>query len=133
VNIQVPAGLAAAHNAIVEFGYGPELYCIGQRANTAWDGRREKCAKGTQQIKWYDEGAKTLVGNDVGKNFDFESDEPTMTGVSCTAGSSCTVTIPVIPLRPVWYRYKIRNSSNVTIFTSHACTNEQDCMITIPY
>jgi hypothetical protein len=127
VHIQVPPGLSAVDNAVVEFGYNLQLYCVGQQTDTAWDGRSETCVKGNQPIEWYNQDTRTLVSSQPGKNFDFAGDS--VTGVPCA--TNCTVTIPVIPVRTFYYRYKLRDVNNNVLFTSHSCASDQDCLVGI--
>ncbi len=133
VKINVPAALqSTANNAVVEFGYTPQLYCVGYQSGSAWIGRSETCVKGNQPIQWFsrnlaDPSQNVYVGSDPGKNFDFAGDA--VTGVPCA--TNCTVTIPVTPDSVFYYRWKIRDAANRVIFTSHACTSEQDCMVQV--
>jgi hypothetical protein len=97
IALKPPAG-AGVDNAVVEFGYNPSFYCVGRLADTVWDGISEACAKGAQP------------GNDYG----FVNDP--MAGVPCSSG--CTINIPAIPQRVLYYRWKYRNASNQVISIS---------------
>jgi hypothetical protein len=90
-----PLALLNVNNAIIEFGYDARLYCNGQDANGTWDGRSEICVKGNQS----------------GTSYDFAGDA--VTGVACT--SSCTVTIPAIAQRVLYWRVVYRNAVNAVI------------------
>lgn len=90
-----PSAALAVNNAVIEFGYDSRLYCAGQDADGNWDGRAEICVKGTQS----------------GTNYDFAGDA--VTGVPCASG--CTVTIPAIAQRMLYWRVVYRNPANGVI------------------
>jgi hypothetical protein len=94
--ISVPVklgGMPGADNAVVEFGYNSQFYCVGQWADTIWDGRSETCVKGDHA-----EGDYGFAGD-------------TITGVSCASG--CTVNVPAIPHRVLYFRHVYRNGTTV--------------------
>jgi hypothetical protein len=96
VTVNLPAR-AGATNAVVEFGYGPELYCM-QRA--------EKCVATKATV---DESSPfvwpTEAGGDTG-----------VSGASCASG--CTIAIPAISGKVLYYRWKYRDASNNVLATS---------------
>jgi hypothetical protein len=78
-------------NVVVEFGYGPEFRCNSSRG---------VCLTASPTV---DETAP----------FAFESESPA--GVPCA--SACTVTIPQLPLRVLYYRAKYRAAGGASIAT----------------
>jgi hypothetical protein len=103
--LQIPisnGGHPAATTAKMQFGYNSDFYCVGQWADTVWHGRAEKCIK----------------GNQAGLEYDFESD--TVTGVACTTG--CTINIPAIPYRWVYYRVVYYDGSGNVVATGDTKT-----------
>lgn len=76
-------------NAIVEFGYNTKMECTS---------RIEACVK----------------GNQGGTDYDFSG--VAVTGKPCSTG--CTIEIPAIPQRMVYYRWKYRNAGGVVLYTS---------------
>lgn len=84
----VPAG---TNNVYVRFGYNPSFQCST---------RLENCVAN---------GAGIQTGNSV---YSYEtSDAPA--GLACTSG--CTVTIPALSQRMMWYQIVYRNAGNATI------------------
>jgi hypothetical protein len=77
------------HNVVVEFGYAEN----GDAANLYCTSRQEACVKGSQP------------GNDYG----FSGDD--IPGVPCDGGS-CTVSVPAIPQRILYFRAKYRDAAN---------------------
>jgi hypothetical protein len=73
VNIPPPADASETH-AVVEFGYGLDLYCTS---------RAEKCIKGAGAAE-----------------YSFEYENPV--GVSCASG--CKITVPGLPQHVLYYR-----------------------------
>ncbi|PWT99272.1 MAG: hypothetical protein C5B51_27615 [Terriglobia bacterium] len=95
VTLTPPAGLAV-NNAIVEFGYAEN----GQATDFYCTTRRESCVAAAAAIN---EAAP----------FAFAGENPA--GVPC--GASCTIQIPAIPQRIVYYRVKYRSASNQVLAT----------------
>ena len=101
VKLTPPAGLGV-DNAVVQFGYvengGPgQFYCTS---------RQEKCLATTAAAAWVP--------------FLFPSDgaggvETGITGVKCTSG--CTVAVPAISQRMLYYQVKYRDAANNTVAT----------------
>ena len=97
--VPVPLYLEAvdgAASAVVEFGYAENgdpgaFYCTS---------RRETCVKGAQK----------------GNAYDFASDAPA--GVECASG--CTITVPGISQRVLYYRSRYLDASGQTISTTAA-------------
>jgi hypothetical protein len=86
----VPAG---TNNVIVEFGYNPSFFCST---------RQEVCVANAAAIQ---------TGNSV---YSYAtSDAPA--GLACASG--CTVTIPALSQRVMWYRVKYRNAGSAVIKT----------------
>jgi hypothetical protein len=77
------------HNVVVEFGYAEN----GDPANLYCTSRQEACVKGSQP------------GNDYG----FSGDD--IPGVPCDGGS-CTVSVPAIPQRILYFRAQYRDAAN---------------------
>lgn len=94
---RAPAGTASA---IVEFGYEENRGAAFTDVIPPCTTRQEGCVKGNQP------------GNDFG----FASE--TVTGSSCTAGSLCTMQIPAIPQRILYYRAIYLNSAKQIISRS---------------
>lgn len=83
-------------NVVVEFGYDANLYCTT---------RREVCVSVTG-------GA---VGQPVNETTPFYWSGESYSGVPCSTG--CTLTIPAVPERVVYYRIKYRSASGATLKT----------------
>ena len=88
VSIKPPPGLGV-NNAVVEFGYNSNLYCTS---------RAEVCVKGSQS-----EGDYGFAGDPV-------------TGAGCSSG--CTINVPAISQRVLYYRWVYRDATNVTLARS---------------
>jgi hypothetical protein len=88
VHLKPPPGLGA-DNAVVEFGYTPEFQCTS---------RAEACVKD---------------GN-ASEPFVFAGDM--LTGVPCASG--CTVEIPAVSQKVLYYRWKYRDTSNAVVAVS---------------
>lgn len=84
-----PPSTLAVHNAIIEFGYDPWFRCTS---------RDEVCVSAAGNAPYFFAGES-------------------YSGVSCAAG--CTINIPVIPGRVVYYRWKYRNASNAVLHTGN--------------
>lgn len=82
----VPSG---TNNAVVEFGYNQNFYCTS---------RQEACVAHTAAID------ETLPFHWAGESF---------SGLSCAAG--CTVMIPALPQRVVYFRARYRDAGGATI------------------
>jgi hypothetical protein len=89
VKVTPPVGLAV-NNAVVEFGYDPNLRC---------GPRNEAC----------------IVGAPGADPFYFRDTE-TYSGVACSP--SCTIGIPSLPSRVLYYRWTYRDSGNATLAQS---------------
>jgi hypothetical protein len=87
--VTVPVG---TDNAIVEFGYNPDFYCTS---------RQEVCVANAGAIS---------------ESTPFYWASETYSGLPC--GSGCTVVIPALSQRILYYRVKLRNVSNEVIYTS---------------
>jgi len=85
----VPAG---TNNAIVQFGYNPSFYCTS---------RQEAC---------------TANQSTVNETTPFYWASETYSGLPCASG--CTVTVPAIPQRVVYYRVQYRTASGSVLATS---------------
>ena len=96
VKLTPPSGLAVA-NAIVEFGYVEN----GQATDFYCTTRHETCVA-------------TAATVSESTPFSFAGENPA--GASCAAG--CTVQIPAIPQRVLYYRVKYRDASNQVLATS---------------
>jgi hypothetical protein len=94
VNLKVGSVPQGAQTVTVQFGYAENGAPGDFRCTT----RQEGCVKGSQ------------AGDDYG----FAGD--TVTGVACAAG--CTVGVPAIPQRVLYYRYQYRDGSNAVLATS---------------
>ncbi len=96
VNLKPPAS-AGVNNAVVEFGYTTTLYCTV---------RTEKCVATKSAIDEVNPFVwPTEVGGDTG-----------VTGMPCSSG--CTIAIPAISGKVVFYRWSYRNASQAVIATS---------------
>ena len=94
VPVQVTSVPPGTDNVIVEFGYDPNFYCSS---------RREACVANASTIQ---------TGNSV---FTYEtSDGPT---ADSAGASGCTVAIPALSQRVMWYQIDYRNASGQTILT----------------
>ena len=89
----VPPG---TDNVIVEFGYDPNFYCSS---------RQEVCIANASTIQ---------SGSSV---FSYATSD-SYSGLSCASG--CTVSIPAISQRVMWYQIDYRNASGQTILTRKA-------------
>jgi hypothetical protein len=98
VTVTPPAGMAV-NNAIVEFGY--QEYGAPQALDCTT--RREACVATSS-------AATVPAGN---QPFYFASENPA--GVPC--GSGCTITIPAISERILYYQVKYRDANNVVLST----------------
>lgn len=76
---------------VVDFGYGPEFRCTSSRG---------VCLTASATV-------------DETEPFAFESESPA--GVPCASG--CTVAIPQLPLRVLYYRVKYRAAGGAIIAT----------------
>jgi len=99
VNLKPPAKLGAT-NAIVEFGYLEN----GDASNFFCTSRRDVCVAasatvGTVPFLFASEGTGGV--------------ESGLTGVACASG--CTVSIPGLPQRVLYYRVKYRNAGNLVV------------------
>jgi hypothetical protein len=102
ISVTLPA-FTGATQAYVRFGYAEN----GPPANLFCTSRKESCVVGAQT-------ASTPV--DPGNPFFFEQTEANhWSGMSCTAG--CTVNIPGIPQRTLYYQFVYKNDTSV-IYTS---------------
>jgi hypothetical protein len=90
----VPAG---TDNVAAEFGYDANLYCTT---------RQEVCVSVT--------GGATP--QPVNETTPFYWSGESYSGVPCSTG--CTLTIPAVPQRVVYYRFKYRTASGATLATS---------------
>jgi hypothetical protein len=95
VKLTPPAGLGV-NNAVVEFGYDSSFRCTS---------RNESCFANTASI---DETNPFVWPSDVGG-------ENSISGLACTSG--CSVTIPALSQKVLYYRWKYRDASNVTLAT----------------
>jgi len=89
VTVPPPPSGVASDNAVVQFGYAEngaasKLYCTS---------RQEACVKGAQ----------------TGNSYNFLSD--TVSGVPCAGG--CTITLPMIPQRAMYYQVQYRSGSGI--------------------
>lgn len=89
--VKLGSAPAGTDNVVVEFGYGPELRCTSSR---------QVCLAASATL---DEAAP----------FAFENENPA--GVPCASG--CTVTIPQLPQRVVYYRVKYRAAGGTVVAT----------------
>jgi len=97
VTVAPPARLPA-QRAIVEFGYAEN----GDPGNYYCTSRQETCVAGAASI-------------DPANPFSFEQSE-SFTGVPCATG--CTITIPALSQRVVYYRWKYLNDSGQVVSAS---------------
>ena len=88
VSLSPPAGLSI-DNTMIEFGYNASFECTS---------RAEVCVKGSQ----------------TGSGYNF-ADDTGWSGQPCAAG--CTISIPSIPQRMLYYRWKYRNAANAAVAT----------------
>jgi len=100
--IPVPVQLAppsalGVNNVIVEFGFDANFYCTS---------RLEACIANGSTIN---ETTPFTWPTEIGG-------ESNITGVSCASG--CTVTVPAISGKILYYRWKYRDVSNVVLATS---------------
>ena len=92
VTVKPPAALGV-DNAVIEFGHTPDLHC---------NPRNERCVAGAAGSEPY---------YFAGEAF---------TGVPCSAG--CSIDVPSVPSRILYYRIKYRNSSNSPVAQSGILT-----------
>jgi hypothetical protein len=97
-----PAGLAV-NNAAIEFGYAEngepgQFYCTS---------RQEKCLATTATVP----AVPFLFPSDGAGGV-----ESGVAGTSCTSG--CSIAIPAISQRVLYYRVRYRDASNRTVATS---------------
>ena len=86
----VPKGTSTAY---IRFGYSPSMYCVS---------RQEICVANAATLQ---------TGNSV---FSWETtDAPA--GLACSTG--CTITIPTLSQRVMWYQIVYKNSGGSTVFT----------------
>lgn len=95
VKLGPPAGLAV-NNAVVEFGYDSGFRCTS---------RNESCFANTASIN---EANPFVWPSDVGG-------ETSISGLACTSG--CSVSIPALSQKVLYYRWKYRDAGNVTLAT----------------
>jgi hypothetical protein len=98
VVVSLHAPPAGTNNAIVDFGYQEN----GTPTNLYCTTRADVCVANN---------AGLVTGNSP---FQFASESPP--GVLCS--TSCTITVPAIPSRVLYYRYSYRDASNAVLFTS---------------
>jgi hypothetical protein len=101
VKLAPPPGLGV-DNAVVQFGYAEN----GPAGGFFCTSRREKClataaAVGPTPFQFPSDGAGGV--------------EAGVAGLACASG--CTVAVPAIPQRMLYYQVKYRNSQNQTIAT----------------
>lgn len=90
VTVQLGPGIAGADNVVAEFGYDTNFYCTS---------RREACvAAGSGQVN---------------ETTPFYWASESYSGLSCGAG--CTITLPALSQRVLYYRLKFRDASGVVI------------------
>jgi hypothetical protein len=95
VTVQVNSVPAGTDNVVAEFGYDTNFYCTS---------RLETCvANGTGQVN---------------ETTPFAWASESYSGLSCAAG--CTLTIPALPQRVLYYRLKYRNAGGGVIMTGPA-------------
>ena len=99
LTLNPPSGLGV-DNAIVEFGYAEN----GQPGQFYCTSRRETCLATTESV------------GDI--PFLFPSDgagdgEAGVTGLSCASG--CSLAVPALPQRVLYYKVKYRDSNNVVL------------------
>ena len=90
ITIAAPPGISV-NNAVIEFGYAEN----GLPANFYCTSRHEACVKGSQ----------------AGTSYGFTSDNPA--GVACASG--CTIRIPAVPQRLVYFQVKYRDAANTVL------------------
>lgn len=93
VPVQITSVPPGTDNVIVEFGYDPNFNCSS---------RREVCVANASSIQ---------SGSSV---FSFATSD-SYSGLSCASG--CTVSIPALSQRVMWYQIDYRNASGQTILT----------------
>jgi hypothetical protein len=96
VPVKVTSVPPGTDNVIVKFGYGPNFYCSS---------RQEVCVANASTIQ---------PGSSV---FSYATSD-SYSGVSCASG--CTVAIPALSQRVMWYQIDYRNASGQTILTRKA-------------
>lgn len=96
VPVKVTSVPPGTDNVIVEFGYEPNLYCSS---------RREVCVANASTIQ---SGASV---------FSYATTD-VYSGLSCPSG--CTITIPALSQRVMWYQIDYRDASGQTILTRKA-------------
>jgi hypothetical protein len=93
VRLTPPAGMGV-HNAVVEFGYTPTFRCTT---------RDEACFANLASVN---ESNPFVWPSDVGG-------ESSVTGLAC--GSGCTVVIPALSQRVLYYRWKYRDAGGAVL------------------
>jgi len=96
VSVQVTSAPPGTDNVIVEFGYDPNFHCSS---------RQEVCIANASTLQ---------SGNSV---FSYATSD-SYSGLSCVSG--CTVVIPALSQRVMWYQIDYRNASGQTILTRKA-------------
>jgi hypothetical protein len=101
VKLMPPVGLGV-NNAVIQFGYAEN----GSPGNFYCTSRQEKCLATAATVP--------------GVPFQFPSEgtggvESGVTGLACTTG--CTIAIPALAQRTLYYQVKYRNASNQTVAT----------------
>jgi hypothetical protein len=91
VPVQVASPPAGTDNAVVEFGYDPGFNCTS---------RQEACV---------------AVSSAISETTPFYWTGESYTGQTCTLG--CTVTIPALPQRVLYYRTKYRRTDGTVVAT----------------
>jgi hypothetical protein len=102
IKLTAPVGLSVT-NAVVDFGYlesGP----LATTTNYYCTSRQEKCVAGTT-VSPYAFPTDGTAGVDSG-----------LTGTACS--STCTISLPAVPGRMLYYQVRYRNSSNATVSTA---------------
>ena len=96
VSVQVTSAPPGTENVIVEFGYDPNFQCSS---------RQEVCIANASTLQ---------SGNSV---FSYATSD-SYSGLSCVSG--CTVVIPALSQRVMWYQIDYRSASGQTILTRKA-------------
>ena len=92
LSIQLGSVPAGTDNIVVQFGYNPDFYCTS---------RQEACITNQSTIN---------------ETTPFYWASEKYSGLPCASG--CTVTIPAVPQRVVYYRVQYRNASGTVIATA---------------
>jgi hypothetical protein len=101
VNLRPPAGLGV-NNAVIQFGYAEN----GVSSNFYCTSRQEKCLATSSAIP----AVPFLFPSDGAGGV-----ETGVSGLSCASG--CTVTLPAISQRILYYQIRYRDTSNATLAT----------------